>query len=1203
MGRSEMPERTREILDRTADALEDTDLSRPSRMVARAVLKTLKQRRDYSEVINQIQQLEREVTGIAEILGQCSQDLRSAETDEATLLPGGEAWWNQRSRDLVALFDSGGDAAVDMWVERWTDALQLGQHARCHSLIELGLGRPGTEVLHQDLATITRAMEYDVPAAALDAIDRVVDGGKGGVSVTTRLGVLRTRILLSEYSDRDVVRTASERIVALAEGTTWAAVARTGLAEDQLVNDGTEVALATLRQAAAEAPPQTDTLLLMGEAMEADARWAEADQLYDDALKADPRATERVLLRQVPPRLLVRAASRENLRNGEAIDLLFRALDLGVPGDGDYPERDVQVQLAQRLRTRAAEEELRGDEPAASESRDQAAAQLLAAGQRFSSSGFHTRSVELLEEACELAPQVADYRWQLAEALRLDGYRSDGTPDRTRLERARDELVRGLDLRMPKKQEAWVYCTWSKIHEDLGDHSLDPALLLERALLLDPGYGVGYTFLASALRRQGYVQEALEASRQADGRADDQDAFVFRTRLLLLFDSGRYDEARILVEQRSYTSPDDPAMRTSMADLLLRVREPEEALDQLEGVPDNDSVRIARGLAAFAAHDPDRSRDEFRALWLDTSSGPIDVAGYAAFRAGLVDRAIELYTDLAERAPGDLPFARDLGQMHLVRGDVARGRELLERGVDRCPYPDELDVLARFELDYVRDAVAGQPHALDVAEVVADVTRRIGARVTELRQRRRDLAGDAARAGHARQALFDGRPMEALRDYRGLLRSDQLPEAGKGAVRAARAARDLADVACVTDSHDQARQQWRDVEAVLADVPGVGAKVRRSLVARRLLADLVDRKETSATAWFDELGELEPITKQMRRATAVLAHSPAQLWALRDGLIRVRDDPATTPARRDWLDRLGARIPVDRAYRLAPTDAATFSSFLSVGPLELHLGRGVAQVLDRDLLARAVGGLQADLELETGVRIPWVHPDDDLDLEPSTVDFLVYGRRVGSLRLDGDPDSWLGTTVGRLDEVVRGHLFRMVGVDDVNLWLEGWDLSHRDAPDWHPRDPVADRLRLARLLRMLLREGVPVVDRHAIVRALDMAGGSSRSSRSATLDALRDVRVRLGRAALGVRPDASVAALPHELEERAAGALRNDGAAWELPRPEAERLVTDLRAWLHDLPDVPVAVEVRHPALRPYLWRLLAAEEPVIRVVSQEELS
>jgi flagellar biosynthesis component FlhA len=116
------------------------------------------------------------------------------------------------------------------------------------------------------------------------------------------------------------------------------------------------------------------------------------------------------------------------------------------------------------------------------------------------------------------------------------------------------------------------------------------------------------------------------------------------------------------------------------------------------------------------------------------------------------------------------------------------------------------------------------------------------------------------------------------------------------------------------------------------------------------------------------------------------------------------------------------------------------------------------------------------------------------------------------------------------------------------------------------------------------------------------ADGDKRSE-SATQNTLLDVRRQLGPAALGVGPGTVVVPLSSELEQQVATGLPPNRPVWQMPRDQAHRLVADLRAWLRAQPEPPGAITVADGRVRPFVWRLLAANGPAVRVVSQEELA
>jgi flagellar biosynthesis component FlhA len=298
-------------------------------------------------------------------------------------------------------------------------------------------------------------------------------------------------------------------------------------------------------------------------------------------------------------------------------------------------------------------------------------------------------------------------------------------------------------------------------------------------------------------------------------------------------------------------------------------------------------------------------------------------------------------------------------------------------------------------------------------------------------------------------------------------------------------------------------------------------------------------------------------------------------------------------------------LPLDDVYGLGRAVAdASRPKFLSDSQLELQFGPVADELCDSADLIAATADLRRRIEEDTGVLLPWVYAVPAAELAERQVKVRIYFRGVGGMVLpDDDRAAWVPAVVAELETRLRDYLYRLVGVDDVALWLKGWEPESGDGPAWDPPDPRADRLRLARVLRMLLREGVSVGDRGVIVPAVRDPGGVDTRSESATLATLRRVRESLGPAGLRVEPGTVVVPLPAVLQSRAAAGLLDGGPVWELPRAVACRLVADLRAWLADQPERPAAVTVADALVRPFVWRLLASERPAVRVLSESELS
>jgi flagellar biosynthesis component FlhA len=187
-----------------------------------------------------------------------------------------------------------------------------------------------------------------------------------------------------------------------------------------------------------------------------------------------------------------------------------------------------------------------------------------------------------------------------------------------------------------------------------------------------------------------------------------------------------------------------------------------------------------------------------------------------------------------------------------------------------------------------------------------------------------------------------------------------------------------------------------------------------------------------------------------------------------------------------------------------------------------------------------------------------------------------------------------------LEALLRPQLYRLIGPDDVGLWLGGWDAETASVSAWRSADQYQS-IRLARVLRLLLREGVPIRDRTAIFdafinadRILDGAG---------PLVQLRAVRRRLGAEALGLKPGDQLCPLPTEMERRIVDALDDNGSRWELGTEAAATLLGELRRWLARNCAADGVVTVENPWSRVYVWRLLANRRSRLRVLAEEELS
>ena len=489
-----------------------------------------------------------------------------------------------------------------------------------------------------------------------------------------------------------------------------------------------------------------------------------------------------------------------------ALRLLDAAIDGGIEGTGRSPERRAVRDRAQLL-------ELMGDH-------DRAAAAYADAASLYAGRG---RALKLLQRAVELAPDEAPYRFELGEALRAAGIVADGEVDVTLLRSAKAHLDRGFAIRPPRPREAWALVTAALVDDALQEGP-DPALSVERALLLEPRYAAGLAFLSLLLSAWGYPSEAADTAQRAFA-LDPRDVFVIQQQARCLSDSSRYQEALKLLDRKDVEQLQLAELKLVRTLVLLRMGLPRPVLDALEGVDESGDSRLLL-VRSWAHALRDETEPERRVLQSLSErladSHNVLFQAWVAHRLGRLDEAITLLQDSFDHGGGGKSLESDLGQLLLARGsdhDVAAGAEHLLRGVERITDIDALVHLDTLELHLLLTSVKGRPQEAQVSEIVATARHQIALRIEQLRSQQRPAGEVAVRLARAREALADERRPRAE------------PVRGAGARR--RPARDGARPRPGRDgSFDRA-----DAEAAAGKVADAGARWSAVLDAAETMGD------------------------------------------------------------------------------------------------------------------------------------------------------------------------------------------------------------------------------------------------------------------------------------------------------------------------------------------------------------------------------
>jgi hypothetical protein len=1185
-------EKMQQALDEGAEQLRELKLSRSARSLTTLALKVFKQR-DPADTLDSIEGFRRDIAEIDRVLKEIYQRGLQAEQVEAMADPFGDAWMSNLKRRLDRCASQNKpDSWFMEWLDGWSDALAASEWACCAAVADLTEPGEDRQTIQTQLAGIATHLQLGQPARALPALAEILAAPEIPAKAATRLQVLRSRILRRVLYDAVGAAKCAAEAVRLSEAADAPirALAQVAQAEAYLEDKRLADAHKLVDEIFAAEAVIPDLFVAAGGVAAAEGLFSRANEFYDAAaLRFGAEMAEPHLLREVPGNLLWRVGRQAaKIDKKAALQLVSKALDAGIQGESAYPDRRALREKAQLL------EDLGRDA--------EAAATYRGAAERYESGS--DRALRLYEKAHALAPQDARYHWTYGEELRSRSMDADGVVDVNALKEAEALLDSGFALAAPGPEDAWALVSAALAAEMLKD-GRDPAILIERAILLNPHYARGYAFLAVLLRQSGYLTEAAAAAKQgyAVGSVDSMTILQYT---ITLADLGHYEEALKTLDHYLALHPVVPELVLAKITLHLRLDEYDAALGALDRIDlDEETAYFIRGVCHAAAGREADERRCFEALWeaRDKSKRNRDV-GWSAYRIGLLDEAVRILSELIERGSITRSNHLDLGQVRVVRGnqaedDLGAGAEQLLAAIDGATLVDELVHMATIELPLAHKAVRGQPHEQRAQAILDEARRHADERCAHLRTMVRPAGQLASRLALGRSALSDGRFEDALPIYLDLARAADPPEIRSGLRAAADGLLHEGDLRLAHGDLSAALTVWGKL-APAANLLSPGDAFIRTLQARSGLSHLerngpADHEASRVLPDCDE--------PSLSDALQHFARDVPTLWQHRDGLLAIAAHAGLRAPQRATLTACSQNVPFATVYSLgrrAVSDQAVFPFAVAV---ELALGHDYISLINSADLREGIPALRERLAAETGVPIPGVRVYGEERLRPDAAQFLVYEQIVGSLDVPAGKGNPADAILSQFGQTLRDNLFRLISVDEVDLWAAGWEVltpaDQATDPAWAPPDAPA-RLRLARLLRMLLREGVPIKDRHKI---LDAFRSVEEGGTTGPLEALASVRSCLFPAILGPDPSVQIWPLPSDLEARVAAGLAADTPVWELPRADATELVRDLRRWCaQELPPGPVTLSVAKGRIRPFLWRLLAAGQPAIYVVAQEEL-
>lgn len=1230
------PQGPRPVLDeveavaRTVEAALAADPSPVTRIVRHLV------RRDLRRATS-LQQASVALGARVDQLARVQDELREGQAHlvrlrDARLLtePFGHEWQERVRMDLAGADPEEG---ADLWVRRYAEAFVASSFSTCLWLCdteELRPSRPLVPVLRASAEAARRgARAYALPGLERLTGPECEPALRSSPDVLARCWCMRARVVCRDLSDPGP---AAELLVPVVQASAlWPPGARAALhvvlGECRLAQGDTDRARDHVRAAAREGGAELSALVLRGLLAEATGNAPRAQQAYDRALEVDAElAVTGPLFAPVPPVLLWRYARRLRADDPEgAVAALRRALaeDVVAPG---LPQHKAYVDLARAL------ERL--------DRRDDAAAAYWHAGRRYADAGDHLTATTFLQRASELAPERHQYRSTLAQALCREAVREDGLVDLGLLEQSRRDWQAAMQLAGVEPASCDDYLTGASLaHLSSGDvyrprPSYLAVLVLERGLLVHPGDARTLARLSQAHRLVGHPWTARRLAERPPGDADDA---LTDQLLLALLELDRAEEALAVLDRRG-DDASRPWLANRRAQALLHLGRSAEALELLQrrAVADDCLHWLQLGLCQWLQGMHREARESHqRARDADGSAGRSReyLVAWADYLLGSYDDAARVLERVLRRDPLDPALLREHAQVLLARGapgDLARGAAQLREGVTTSRSSYALATLTRLDLPRLLAATRDRPHAVQVAAAVEevsqlaeDVRRRLASAPDEQAELTRSLTladgtldGDgeddrtrACRAALARLSEERHDALTAARAYAALTDEHAVPEARLGTERSVRRAwQQLDRIARDGDAGDR-HDGLRLCEQIAAVVDGTTGGAQGLAAGTHLRAALLAAQdedvETVAAQAAAARSAAGPAA--VREVLEQLVDRPSDYWCLRAASSRVLGSRTSTGPERDAAAALQEALHLAGPLRSRASDVDGSRLFPLVVPLALRLGPALlppaapdAEALWRELLA----GLWDRVLDETGVPLPGISIEALPDQGATSWTVELYGQQracgdAGPTVPVDDADGRRAAArevVAAVDQVVRASLSRLFSLDDAALWLSGATArpSAATAPGFGP----TDSLEVQRLLRLLLREHVPVLDHQSILEEIRAAGPGWSAPHL-----LPRVRLRLSRAAQPTHlGQGSGPLLPADLEAALrAGLDARDTSLWELPRTEAARLVEGLLAW-HAEAGNPSSIRVRDPALRTALWRLLAVSVPgQVRVLTEEE--
>jgi tetratricopeptide (TPR) repeat protein len=333
---------------------------------------------------------------------------------------------------------------------------------------------------------------------------------------------------------------------------------------------------------------------------------------------------------------------------------------------------------------------------------EEAAEAFYQSGQIFMQLNEVQAALDLFARANSLNEKYVPTYWSLADAWRILSPR-----DIEGLKKSQEFWERGLAIEPPDIPYSWAYVTRALINQQRtqipdGEKEIlswEGITYLERAILLDDMETYRWAYLSDFYSNLYLRYCALHASEKAI-KGNPSDPVAIEKSAVALLDTGYLGKADEAVNKVLESNPKSVLSRYLRAHINYSQGEYQATLDLLNDIfidvplPHSVALLPLHALSNEMLFQEDQALHDYELIWEhrgDVGNEPF--IAWAAYQLGRVDEAFDILENLLHNAHQAGSAHRNLGFLYLYRGDLERGEQELNHGIDVAIHAQELDEL------------------------------------------------------------------------------------------------------------------------------------------------------------------------------------------------------------------------------------------------------------------------------------------------------------------------------------------------------------------------------------------------------------------------------------------------------------------------------------------------------------------------------